>query len=210
MWFAGRAKAIRWDFFLVCVYTIGQRDSVLISSSIPSWSHPYQLCLVLFFSSLIFFILRVLHSSVSWWFSIVIWKTASLIKSPELFLIFQPITRMLLFEWSPLVHVIQSLYQPIQDCTKHASFNCFHGHFHVLQFFFQLCSKIKVCISIFPFLQFYPVARQNGKVQYSAGSLFFFFFFFFWRLIVWPRLDDPFYLKIPKNFVCSFSRTDCA
>ena len=43
--------------------------------------------------------------------------------------------------------------------------------------FFQFSSK--VFISLFAFLQFYPVVSRNGKVHYSTGSCFLFFFSFF-------------------------------
>ena len=36
--------------------------------------------------------------------------------------------------------------------------------------FFQFSSKVLVLISLFTFLQFYPVVSQNCKVHYSAGS----------------------------------------
>ena len=36
---------------------------------------------------------------------------------------------------------------------------------------FQFSSRVSVLISLFAFLQFYPVVNRNGKVHYSAGSL---------------------------------------
>ena len=49
--------------------------------------------------------------------------------------------------------------------------------------FFQFSSKVYVLISLFAFLQFYPVDSPNGKVHYSAGSLSFFPFFFFFFVV---------------------------
>ena len=47
--------------------------------------------------------LRIFHTSVRWWFSTGTWVTASLLKSPELFSGFWPISTMLLYGWSPFV-----------------------------------------------------------------------------------------------------------
>ena len=46
---------------------------------------------------------------------------------------------------------------------------------------------------------------QNGKVHYSAGSLFFFFFFFCWQsqgLVVFRRFGDSFVSQNPRE-VCA-------
>ena len=59
----------------------------------------------------------------------------------------------------------------------------------------------ELLILLFAFFQFYPVVSRNGKVLYSAVSLFF-FFFFFWQilgLVVWPRLNDPFVYGFKRN-----------
>ena len=48
----------------------------------------------------------------------------------------------------------------------------------------------------------------DSKVHYSAGCLFFFFFFFFWlrlRLVVWPRLGDPFKSQNSREFCTGYS-----
>ena len=52
---------------------------------------------------------------------------------------------------------------------------------------FQISGKDKVFISLFAFLQFYPVVSRNGKTHYSAGSLFCLILL---GLVVWSRLDD--------------------
>ena len=57
--------------------------------------------------------------------------------------------------------------------------------------FYQFSHEVLIFISLFAFLQFYSVVSRNGKVYYSAGSLF----FCCWLtlgLVVWPRLGDPF------------------
>ena len=52
--------------------------------------------------------------------------------------------------------------------------------------------------------KFYPVVCRDGKVHYSAGSLFSFlsfFFFFFLTITRSGRLSDCLYFNIPKDFV---------
>ena len=72
--------------------------------------------------------------------------------------------------------------------------------------FFNSLAKVEVLILLFAFFQFYSVASRNSKVHNLASSPSFFFFFFFFflllqGLVVWPRLGDPFYLKIPEECV---------
>ena len=84
--------------------------------------------------------------------------------------------------------VLQSLYQTFVDCTECTNYNWYHCRFHV-PLLFQFSFKALVFIPLFAFLQFYSVVSRNGKILYSAGSLF------CWlssSLVVWPRLDDPF------------------
>ena len=50
--------------------------------------------------------------------------------------------------------------------------------FHSL-FVFSFSSKVLSLISLFAFVQFYPVVRRNGKVHKSVRSRFFFLHFFF-------------------------------
>ena len=70
-----------------------------------------------------------------------VWATASLLKSPGLFLEFWPISTMLQFGWSPLVLLFPSppmRVKSVGDCTKRANYNCYHRHF----FFHCLCSIV--------------------------------------------------------------------
>ena len=53
-----------------------------------------------------YLLIRVFHISVSWWSFTGVWVIANLLKSPGLFSVFLPFSKML-FEWSLLV--IQSL-----------------------------------------------------------------------------------------------------
>ena len=53
--------------------------------------------------------LGVFHTSVVWWFSTGVWVTASLIKSPKLFLVFWPILIMPQSRWFPLVLLLPNL-----------------------------------------------------------------------------------------------------
>ena len=49
---------------------------------------------------------RVFHTSSNWWVSTGVWVTVTLLWSPGLFLVFWPISSMLLFRWSTLVFFI--------------------------------------------------------------------------------------------------------
>ena len=108
-------------------------------------------------------------------------------------------TRSLMFKSSsPCTNILVTV--PSTLITSSITFTfMFHS-------FFQVSGKVLALIPLFVLLQFYPVVSRNGKVHYSAGSLFlflFFFFFFFFSLslvpVVWPRLDDPFVFQ--KNFM---------
>ena len=79
-------------------------------------------------------LLRVFHTSVSWWFSTGIWVITCLRKSPGFFLIFRPILKMLLFGLlSPsYFQALQSFYQSFSNWTERTYYNCFHRHmFHI-------------------------------------------------------------------------------
>ena len=57
--------------------------------------------------------IRAFYISVSRWFFIGVWVTASLLKSPGLFLVFWPFSIMLSFGWSPLVRQLPSPLVPL-------------------------------------------------------------------------------------------------
>ena len=80
--------------------------------------------------------LKVFPSSVSWWFSIGLWVTASLLKFPAFFLVFGPVSILLSsFGWSPLVLLFPSppvhlsilwwLYRAHQLQSVTPSFSCY-------------------------------------------------------------------------------------
>ena len=111
--------------------------------------------------------LRVFHTSVSWWFSIGVWVRTSLLKSLGLYLVFWPISTvlMVLLFPSPLFPVLILWW--VYEC---AISNWYHFYCHV-PFFFS--SKVEVHISLFAFLEFYPAINWCGKIHYLAGSLFY-------------------------------------
>ena len=80
-------------FYVICYYSLSMWLIVLLLSFISS--------------SYFFTHLRVLHTSISWWFSTLVWATC-LFKSPGLFLVFWSISSILYFEWSPLVFLFLS------------------------------------------------------------------------------------------------------
>ena len=103
--------------------------------------------------------------------------TAGFLESPELSLVFWPIsTILLLFGWSSrillfpsppfLVPILWWLYWAHQLQLASPSPSMFHSYF-------QSSRKVQVFISFVAFLQFYPVVSWNIKVHYSAGSIFF-------------------------------------
>ena len=63
--------------------------------------------------------------------------------------------------------------------------------------FFQFPRKVEVLILLFAFFQFYSVVRWNNKVHKWEFSLFCYLL----CLVVWLRLGDRLYIKIPENFV---------
>ena len=81
------------------------------------------LSLLLLFSIILFYyyyynyyhysLIRAFHISVSRWFFTGVWVTASLLKSPGLFLVFWPFSTMLSFEWSPLIRQLPRPLVPL-------------------------------------------------------------------------------------------------
>ena len=155
--------------------------------------------------------LRVFHTSVSWWFFTGIWMTVILFRSPGVFSVFWPISTMLyflevllvlLFPSPPVpVPILWWLYQVHQLQLLSPSLSC-------SIVFFQFSSKVHAFICLFAFFQFYPVVSQNGKVHYSAGSVFVFVLFCFccWQsldLVIWSKLGDPFVSQNPGKCCAS-------
>ena len=60
-----------------------------------------------------YLLIRAFHISVCWWFFTGVWVTASLLKSPGLFLVSRPFWIMLSFGWSPLVRQLPSPPVPL-------------------------------------------------------------------------------------------------
>ena len=84
--------------------------------------------------------------------------------------------------------------------TERTNYNWYYRHLHV-PYFFQFSNNVQLFISLFDFLQFYPVVSRNSKIHFSAGSLF-----ICWLslgLVVWQRFDDSFVSKNPREF-CAF------
>ena len=93
---------------------------------------------------------------------------------------------MVSFGWSHLVFLFpffQLLYQSFGNGMVSPSLSC-------SKVFFQFSSKVQVLISLFAFLQFHSMVCQDGKVHYSAGSLFF----------VVPELVIRLYLILQDGF----------
>ena len=70
-----------------------------------SW---YNWTIILCNCNYYFTLLRVFHTNVSWWFLTGVCRTASVLKSPGLFIVFLPISIMLSFGWSPLFLLFSS------------------------------------------------------------------------------------------------------
>ena len=112
--------------------------------------------------------LRVLHICVSWWFSTEVWGTASL-KSRGFFLVFWPNSTTLLFGWSSFVLLFPSppVPAPILWWLYPApNYIWYHRHFHV-PYFFLFSWTVYIFISLFAFLQFYPVVCPNVVFRFS-------------------------------------------
>ena len=78
LWSAGTAKSTIFQFLCFCWLLLGL------------FVLPSLVIRVLWL--LLFYLLRVFHISVSWWFSADVWVTASLLKSSGLFSVFWPIS----------------------------------------------------------------------------------------------------------------------
>ena len=91
--------------------------------------------------------LRVLSKSGNWWFSKGILATASLFKSLGLFLLYWPISTMLLFVWYPLVPLIPSPPVPLVTVPTApitiaiTVTSMFHSFFNSLVIIIMSCSQ---------------------------------------------------------------------
>ena len=111
---------------------------------------------------------RVFPISVSWWFSTGGWETASLHKIPGLFLVFWPISTMLLLWWSPLILLFPSppkstrpIIKTFGDPTECINYNWYQCQLHVPRVF-QFPCKVQVFSLFSPSFSF---------TLWSAGTI---------------------------------------
>ena len=129
--------------------------------------YTFIIIIIIFSLSLI----RVFHISVSWWFFIGFWVTASLLKLPGHFSVYsgrsQQCYRLDGSHLSSYFQVLQFLCQlsvPNAPITIGITVNFL---FHIIFSFSVLSQSLGLS---FAFFQFYPVDSRNGKILYSAGS----------------------------------------
>ena len=130
----------------------------------------------------------------NWWSSSGVWVTASLLKSPGLFLVFWPFSIMLSFGWSPPVRQFSkssNLFSNPLVTVPNAPMTIGIIVTFMFHSFFQFPSKVEVLVLLFTFFQFYSVVSRDSKVDYVASSLFFFCWLIL-SLVFWPGLGDPF------------------
>ena len=120
-----------------------------------------------------FTLLRVFHTSVSWWFFTRIWVTTSLLKSPLLFL--ADVNNAVVWMISTRLFISKSSSPCTNRLVTVPSAIITTGITVTLLFHSFFCSLI-ACL-FWRFFQFYPVVSRNGKVHYSASSLIFCRFF---------------------------------
>ena len=104
---------------LGCVYTTSFCADFLqfwslIRISCKNWLGLYPRLGVRENINYIYSLLKVFHTSVSWWFFTGVRMTASFLTSPGLFSVFWPISTLLYFGWSPLI----LLFSRIDSCIK--------------------------------------------------------------------------------------------
>ena len=143
----------------------------------------------------------VFHISVSRWFLIRVWVTASLFKSPGLSSVFLPISIVLQFGWSPLVLLFRN--PPVPLTILWLLYPEYQSQFNVPYLFFQF--PCKMLIFLFIFFHFYSVVSRDSKVHNSPSSLFFCFCWLIVGLVIWPRLGDPFVSQHPRRVCASHS-----
>ena len=111
--------------------------------------------------TVLFYSFDSFHTSVSWWLSTGVWMTASFLKFPGLFSVFQPITTMVWFELSPHVMLFPNAFG---DCTDGITVTfMFHSFFN---------SQVKSRYFLFIFFQFLSVISRDSKVHSSASFPF--------------------------------------
>ena len=118
LWSAGIAKLIILQILFFCWLLLGLvfwprlGDPSLHQSPIGVYvCHFLGLVLGCYYYD--YSLIRAFHISVSWWFFTGVWVTASLLKSPGLFLVFWPFSIMLSFGWSPLVRQLPNPPVPL-------------------------------------------------------------------------------------------------
>ena len=109
--------------------------------------------------------LRLVHTSVSWCFSIGVWMTARLNKCPGLFSVFRPILTMQSFEWSSLVPffwVFHSLYQSFLTVTSEPNTNGMSIAYMFHRFFSSLARSRYLSLFLLSF-SFTPWSAGTAK-----------------------------------------------
>ena len=155
--------------------------------------------------------LKASYTGVSWWFSTGVWVTA---KYHQVFWTLLSILVNLNNDVVLIISTRSLLYKSCCPCTS----LWWQYRARILHLLSQLpsCSIViffsyfarSTYLSLFKFfLQYYPVVRRNGKIQYLANSLFFFL-----NVTTSNRLAEiRWYVCISKSnrMLCiSFSRTD--
>ena len=161
---------------------------------------------LLFLLSLLFTLLWVFLTSVSWWiFHWSVSESKSLQVCQTLHRILADLNNGVV--WMVSTHRLISksfcLYQSFCDCTEHANSNCFHRHFHVSLFFLVFFLVLLQVLGTY--LSFYFTLWSAGTVKSTIRQRFFFFV-----VVVDYRLSSDryyvirLYLKIRENFVHFF------
>ena len=143
--------------------------------------------------------------------------TASLLKSPGLFLVFWPISKCCSLDGLDLssnFQILQPSYQTFNDRSKCTNNNWYHRHLYV-PLVSKFSSKVQVLVKRFAFFDIHSVVRSDGKILNTVSSLFFpsFFFFFFLLMITKSSLlaeirGSVCTSKSQRVLCVSFSRTD--
>ena len=154
---------------------------------------------------------KVFHINVSWWAFTGVWMTVSLLKSPGLFSVFLLILIILSFGWSPLVLLFPSFLVSLLILW---ALSLVHqtqlvSPSPLCSIAYKFSTKVLALISLVAFFYFHSVVCRNGKVNYSAGSVFFVFLLTITRTgrlaeIKWSVCIS----KSQRSLCISFSKTD--
>ena len=139
------------------------------------------------FLTILFYSLESFHISISWWSSTGVWVTASPLKYPGLFSVYNPVVRMV--STFPLISKSFSAFTKPLRIVSSVLITIGITVTFVFQSFFYSLARSRY-LSLFSLS--FNFTMWSVKTAKSTIQQVLFLWWLSLGLIVWPRLNDPF------------------